>query len=290
MTRFEHEARVQATFDAVASGYDHPMLSSFDATANVVARASRLVDGEQALDLATGTGKVALALASQVPGAEVLGLDLSSGMLHEARAKAAAAGLSNARFVQGSFDDMEFGPRFNVVTCSFGLFFVDDMVAALTRFGLQAVPRGRIVLSTFRAGSFSPFSDAFLRLYAEFGFESRPPGWLRLDCEQKLSDVFEQSGLPRPRCTSHDFGCALPSASAWWDIVHNGGYRGMLRAMTAEQESDFKRRHLQDVQALLDAGTTRLDVSVLVATSEKQAVEAPLNAESRRSPSGSGEP
>ena len=270
MTRSEHEARVQATFDTVASGYDHPMLSWFDATANVVAQASRLVDGEQALDLATGTGKVALALARQAPGAEVLGLDLSSGMLNEARAKAAAAGLANARFVQGSFDDMEFGPRFNVVTCSFGLFFVDDMVAALTRFGRQAVPRGRIVLSTFRAGSFSPFSDSFLSLYAEFGFEPRPPGWLRLDSEQKLSDVCEQSGLPRPRCSIHDFGFALPSASAWWDIVHNAGYRGMLRAMTAEQEADFKQRHLQDVQALLDAGTTWLDIGVLVARSEKQ--------------------
>jgi ubiquinone/menaquinone biosynthesis C-methylase UbiE len=63
-------------------------------------------------------------------------------MLNEARAKAAAAGLTNARFVQGSFDDMEFGPDFNVVTCSFGLFFVEDMGAALTRFGRQAVARG----------------------------------------------------------------------------------------------------------------------------------------------------
>jgi hypothetical protein len=54
------------------------------------------------------------------------------------------------------------------------------------------------------------------------------------------------------------------------DIVHNAGYRGMLRAMTAEQESEFKQRHLQEVQALLDAGTTRLDVGVLVAMSEKE--------------------
>jgi SAM-dependent methyltransferase len=269
MTRIEHEARVQATFDTVASEYDHPMLSWFDSTADVVAQTSRLVDGEEALDLATGTGKVALALAAQAPGAGVLGLDLSSGMLKQARAKAATAGLSNARFVQGSFDDMEFGPRFNVVTCSFGLFFVDDMVAALTRFGQQAMLRGRIVLSTFRAGSFSPFTDAFLRLYADFGFESRPPAWLRLDSEQKLGDVFEQSGLPRPHCTFHDFGFALPSASAWWDVVHNAGYRGMLRAMTTEQESDFKQRHLRDVQALLDAGITRLDIGVLVARSEK---------------------
>lgn len=270
MTRSEQEARVQATFDTVAPGYDHPMLSWFDPTAKLVAEASRLVDGEQALDVATGTGKVALALAARAPGAEVLGLDLSNGMLNEARAKARAAGLSNVRFVQGSFDDMEYGPRFDVVTCSFGLFFVEDMVAALTRFGRQCAPRGRVVLSTFGAGSFSPFTDAFLRLYAEFGFQAPPTAWLRLDTEQKLGDVFEQSGLPRPRCSLHDFGFVLPAASAWWDIVHNAGYRGMLRAMTAEQQADFKQRHLQDVQALLDAGTTRLNINVLVATSEKE--------------------
>jgi hypothetical protein len=40
--------------------------------------------------------------------------------------------------------------------------------------------------------------------------------------------------------------------------------------MTAEEESDFKQRHLQDVQALLNAGTKRLDVGVLVARSEKE--------------------
>lgn len=117
------------------------------------------MDGEQALDLATGTGKVALALAAQAPGAEVLGLDLSSGMLNEARAKAAAPGLANSRFVQGSFDDMEFGPRFNVVTCSFGLFFVEDMVAVLTRFGRQAMPSERIVLSTSAAVAMRSFSS-----------------------------------------------------------------------------------------------------------------------------------
>jgi len=268
MGRIEHEARVRDTFDTVAADYDHPMLSWFDPTAEVIAKVSRLVDGERALDLATGTGKVALALARRAPGAEILGLDLSSGMLSQARTKAASGGYSNVSFVEGSFDDMDFGPRFDVVTCSFGLFFVEDMATTLANFDQQTAPRGRIVISTFGAGSFSPFSDAFLRLYTEFGFDVPPAAWMRLDSEEKIDHLFSKAQLRRPLCTLHDFSVTLPSPSAWWDIVYNAGYRGLLRAMSTEQEADFKQRHLRDVQAFLDAGTTRLNIGVLVALAE----------------------
>ena len=42
------------------------------------------------LDLGTGTGVVALALAERYPEAEVVGIDLSPGMIEEARAEALA--------------------------------------------------------------------------------------------------------------------------------------------------------------------------------------------------------
>jgi hypothetical protein len=50
-------------------------------------------------------------------------------------------------------------------------------------------------------------------------------------------------------------------------------------SLTAEQKSDFKQRRLQDAHALLDAGTTRLDLGVPVAGSEKRVNATPLVAE-----------
>src|SRR6187402_2156291 len=124
MDRSEIEARVLATFDAVAEGYDHPAASWFDRTAQAITDAAALAPGMEVLDLATGTGKVALALAAREPSARVLGIDLSSGMLAQAERKARALGLSNVEFAQASFDDLNYGPRFDLATCSFGVFFV----------------------------------------------------------------------------------------------------------------------------------------------------------------------
>src|SRR5579859_1516846 len=51
-----------------------------------------LAPGGRALDVATGTGDLALELARRVaPGGTVVGADFSEGMLDRARAKAAAA-------------------------------------------------------------------------------------------------------------------------------------------------------------------------------------------------------
>ena len=49
---------------------------------------------ERILDMATGTGDLAIELARRIPGAQVTGVDLSERMLAEARRKVAARGLA----------------------------------------------------------------------------------------------------------------------------------------------------------------------------------------------------
>lgn len=270
MQRSEIEARVRKMFDTVASGYDHPGSRWFDRTAEAVTTAAALADGEQALDVATGTGKVALCLAGSAPGAQVVGVDLSEGMLAQARRKAAAAGAENAEFVQSSFEGLAFDERFDVVTCSFGIFFVEHMAETLAKFAAQAKVGGRVILSTFALGSFSPFSDAFMRLYQEFGFEVSPPPWLRVASVEGLAGLYEEAGLANAQVVEHDFGFALPDKDAWWDIVYNAGYRGMLEQLSEEQAPRFKEAHLSEVHDLIAVqGVSRLNVRVLVAHATK---------------------
>jgi release factor glutamine methyltransferase len=54
-----------------------------------------------ALDLATGVGPVALAIADAVPAATVHGTDISGPAIRQARANAASLGLDNATFHRG---------------------------------------------------------------------------------------------------------------------------------------------------------------------------------------------
>ncbi len=88
-------AQVRAMFDRIAGVYD---LMNTAMTAGLhhrwrarAADLARVGPGGRVLDVATGTGDLALELAGRVaPGGEVLGSDFSEGMLERARAKAAA--------------------------------------------------------------------------------------------------------------------------------------------------------------------------------------------------------
>ncbi len=91
------DAQVQSMFDAIAPAYDfmnRAMTFGLDRLwLRQLIGVARRARPQTVLDLATGTGDVALALARALPEAEIRGLDLSEGMLEKAREKAAAKGL-----------------------------------------------------------------------------------------------------------------------------------------------------------------------------------------------------
>ena len=71
---------------------------------------------DRALDVATGTGFTALAFAPHV--AQVIGLDVSSGMLAQARKNAAEQHIPNAEFQEGPAEHLPFpDDSFDLVTC-----------------------------------------------------------------------------------------------------------------------------------------------------------------------------
>jgi len=260
---------VQKTFDTVAEGYDHPSLSWFDQTAAAINEVVNIQAEQSVLDIACGTGKVTTALARHQNGPMVTAVDLSAGMLEQAKQKAAHHQLDNIEFHQMAFEDMDFGEHFDVVICSFGIFFVNEMEEALTHFAKQMKPHGKIILTTFAEGSFSPFTDAFMRLYGEFGFAVSTPGWLRLCSDAHMNQLFSDAGLDKPQCQQYDFGYQITSPEQWWDIVWNAGYRGMLETMTEEQQKKFKQQHLAEVAALIEQKNNYLNVDVIISVGHK---------------------
>ncbi len=259
---------VEKTFDTVAEAYDHPALSWFDKTAEVISKAAEIQADQRVLDIACGTGKVTTALASHHNRPTVTAVDLSSGMLAQARKKAEQHQLDNIEFHQMAFEDMAFGGQFDVAVCSFGIFFVNEMEDALTQFSRQVKPGGRIILTTFAEGSFSPFTDAFMRLYAEFGFDVPTPGWLRLCSDAHMKALFAGAGLGEPECMQYDFGYEITSTDQWWDIVWNAGYRGMIDSLDENQQQEFKSRHLAEVAELIENNQNYLKVDVIVSIAQ----------------------
>ncbi len=78
---------------------------------------------ESILDIATGTGDLALQFAEKTSASRIVGLDLSEGMLREARKKVEGTNISeNVEFIQGDSEALPFeNNTFDVISVSFGI-------------------------------------------------------------------------------------------------------------------------------------------------------------------------
>ena len=106
--------------------------------------------GQRLLDVATGTGMVAVALARR--GAEVVGLDQSEQMLAGARAKLRAEPALGDRvsFVRGEAERLPFpDAHFDALTFTYLLRYVDDRAATMAELARVVKPGGRIGMVEF---------------------------------------------------------------------------------------------------------------------------------------------
>ena len=114
----------------------------------VLLRAAALAPDEDVLDLGCGNGALTLQAGAAVAPGRVVGIDLSSAMLGNGRARAAAEGRSNVSFIHGDAQVYAFEPgSFDVVVSNAGAMFFDDQDAAFTNLRRALKPGGRIICS-----------------------------------------------------------------------------------------------------------------------------------------------
>ncbi len=221
--------------------------------------------GTQILDVATGTGHVALALADAVkPDGRVTAVDLSTGMLAQARAKCQRAGVSNVHFHTMDAMALAFADeRFDAVTCSFGLFFLPDMAAALREWRRVLRPGGRVLLTSFTDDAFQPLADRFLDALAAFGVDTAGERWRRLAEPAACEALLRESGYTDIEITAEQLGHHLDGPEAWWSIIESSGYRGLLDGLDAARRAQLRQRHLDGLQPLVTDDGLWLNVETL---------------------------
>jgi SAM-dependent methyltransferase len=110
--------------DAAASYDDDQDSPEYLACADLVVEHAAPDADDVVLDLGTGTGAIALALA---PSARrVVGRDISEGMLTEARSKADDAGIDNVEFGEGRFREPDYEGPVDTVTSNFAMHHLSD--------------------------------------------------------------------------------------------------------------------------------------------------------------------
>jgi ubiquinone/menaquinone biosynthesis C-methylase UbiE len=141
----EVHGRVQSQFGAAAQAYGSSLVH---ADANALERVVELADpkaGDAALDIATGAGHTALALAPRV--ARVIAYDLTREMLLETRRNTTARGLANVYTQQGPAEKLPFrDSSFDIVTVRQAPHHFADVRSAVREMARVAKPGARVVI------------------------------------------------------------------------------------------------------------------------------------------------
>jgi ubiquinone/menaquinone biosynthesis C-methylase UbiE len=219
--------------------------------------AEQLVDvtplqpGDRVLDAGTGTGFAARAIARRVgPTGHVLGVDLSRGMLEQARRSIDAAHLTNVDLLEGDATDLRDLPASSVdaVVCSAGLLYM-PVAKALAAWRRLIRPDGIVAFSAMRAGS--PFTAGVFRTCAaKFGLQvtdrNEPLG-----ADDRCRAVLEEAGFERVQVLAGNVAFERFDPTLAWEANFRAAGHAAARALSADQQEALRQ---QFFSALEEAG------------------------------------
>lgn len=183
--------KIRKFADRAAKSYDHAAILQKEVLNRLLQRLLWIRHRPATVvDLGCGTGGAIRALQRTYPRARVIGLDLSPGMLVEARKRFRA--WSRRRLVAGDLERLPFADaRFDLVFSSLALPWCNDLPAALREFARIARPGALLLFS-----SYGP--DTLRELAAAWAVHDRYPHVHRFVDMHDVGDAMLAAGFEQP--------------------------------------------------------------------------------------------
>jgi ubiquinone/menaquinone biosynthesis C-methylase UbiE len=141
---------------------------------------------------------------------------------------------------------------FNAVTCSFGLFFIPDMLKALKQWRRVTRSGGTVLFSSFTENAFDPLMHVLLEDLEKFGLDvtDKLVAGARLRDADVCRDLMVAAGYSAVEQNVVQVGYHLREAEEWWAAIWNTAMRGLVEQLPQEVQSEFKCAHLERVADL----------------------------------------
>ncbi len=175
-SRQTKKEQVAGMFDNIAVRYDflnHFLSAGIDVSwRKKLISQLKTIQPQTILDVATGTGDVAILMARMLKPARIKGIDISEGMLRIGRKKIANLLLNNKiELEKGDSEAINEDPgTFDAVTVAFGVRNFEDLEKGLSEIHRVLVPGGMIAVLEFSkpVGVFRPFYNLYMNRLAPF--------------------------------------------------------------------------------------------------------------------------
>jgi ubiquinone/menaquinone biosynthesis C-methylase UbiE len=165
---------IRQGWENVAAEYAQDRAGIFEQFARRLLELLHPLPGSTLLDVGSGTGAVTLLATAWVgPEGWIIGSDIAASMVSLAAQAAAEQGTTNVAFCPMDAEQLALpDDSFDTVTCAFSLFQFLDMRRALAEMQRVLKPGGRLGLSNWGPGYFSPVASRQRNLFREFGLRA----------------------------------------------------------------------------------------------------------------------
>ncbi|MEQ1537361.1 MAG: class I SAM-dependent methyltransferase [Sphingorhabdus sp.] len=233
-------------------------------------------DHRNIVDIGCGAGELSIAVASAMPDATVLGLDISADLIDVAAAR--GADTANLRFSvkdAAAWRDANFAP--DLYVSRHGVMFFDDPVAAFSNLANAAAPNVKMIFSCFRSPAENDWARKIGALLPSTSAGSpHAPGPFAFADPDYVRDILLQAGWNNIAFEPVDFDYTAgegndPVGDAMDFFAQIGPAARAIRTLSGDARTEFLSRLHALAEAHLTEQAVRFAAAAWIVTAKKSA-------------------